>query len=337
MDKRREDRPGGRRGKPRPGPRSPRRDRSDGPRPPGDRPKRQFRRPGHQPPATGKPVHKGQSPPHAGPRTDWGKVAGWYDELVGDAGSEYQREIVHPGVVRLLHLQPGQSCLDVGCGQGVLCRILHEHGVHVTGIDAARELIHIARERGPAEIRYEVADARDLSGMPDSQFDAACCSLAIQNIHPIQPVFRSIERVLKPNGRLVMVMMHPCFRGPKETSWGWDEHARVQYRRVDRYMLPRKAPIVTNPGKDPNRYTWTFHKPLEAYVKAMRAANLFIDTLEEWTSHKTTQTGPRAAAENQARKEIPLFLTIRAVHLVTTPRAVDEKEPAGEGVEQAGE
>ncbi len=77
--------------------------------------------------------------------------------------------------------------------------------------------------------------------------------------------------------------------------------------------MPRKRPIVTHPGSDPGAYTWTFHKPIEAYVRALRGAGLLVDAMEEWASHKTSQPGPRAMAENQAREEIPMFMAIRAV------------------------
>src|SRR5436189_6313309 len=110
-------------------------------------------------------------------------------------------------------------------------------------------------------------------------------------------------------------MSPPYYRVHKETSSGRDETDKVQYRRVDRYLVPRKSPIVTNPGKTPDVYTWTFHKPIEAYVKALRSAGLLIDALEEWASHKKSDSGPRAAAENVARKEIPMFMSIRAVKL----------------------
>lgn len=246
-------------------------------------------------------------------KTDWGNVAGWYDSLVGESGSEYHREVVLPGVLRLLAPQPGSRVLDVACGQGVLCRILRERGAEVSGVDAARSLIDAARRRGPADIAYHVADARELGFLPHDHFDSAACVLAIQNIHPIQPVFTGVAGALKSGGRLVIVMMHPAFRGAKETSWGWDERQKVQYRRVDRYLLPRKTPITTHPGKDPGQYTWTFHKPIETYVTALRNASLLIDAIEEWPSHKSSTSGPRAAAENSARKEIPLFMAIRAV------------------------
>lgn len=245
--------------------------------------------------------------------TDWGQIAGWYDQLVGETGSEYHREVVLPGVLRLLAAQPGQKVLDVACGQGVLCRLLAEKSVEVTGIDAGRDLIDAAKKRGPASIHYHVGDAKELGFLPEGHFTAAACVLAIQNIHPIGPVFAGVARALQPGGKLVLAMMHPHFRGPKESHWGWDEKQGVQYRRVDRYLMPRKTPIVTHPGQSHDQYTWSFHKPLEAYVKALRNVGLLIDALEEWPSHKKSTSGPKARAENVAREEIPMFMGIRAI------------------------
>jgi ubiquinone/menaquinone biosynthesis C-methylase UbiE len=265
-------------------------------------------------------------------RTEWsGEVADWYDRLVGDEGSEYHRHVVHPGVARLLAPQPGGRIIDIACGQGALARLLQQRGAEVSGVDAAPELIKAARERGPEAIRYHVADARDLSFFPEKSFDSAACVLAIQNIHPIQPVFEGVNRLLRPGGTFVLAMMHPAFRGPKETKWGWDEETGVQFRRVDRYLLPRKSPIVTHPGKTPDVYTWTFHRPMGAYVKALRNAGLLVDALEEWPSHKNSEPGPRAAAENTARKEIPMFLALRGVKvkdLTADPAAPPQPDPA---------
>jgi ubiquinone/menaquinone biosynthesis C-methylase UbiE len=269
------------------------------------------------------------------PATHWGDAADWYDQLVGEEGSDYHRNVVLPGAIRLLGVQAGESVLDIACGQGVLCRLLARQGVPATGIDAAPDLIRMANDRN-AQVAaesprptYRVGDARELSFLPENAFAAVACLLAIQNIHPIAPVFASVARVLKPLGRFVVVMMHPAFRNPKETHWGWDDKQKVQYRRVDKYLLPRKVPIVTHPGKGKD-YTWTFHKPIEAFVKAARNAGLLIDALEEWPSHKTSTSGPRAPAENVARSEIPLFLALRAIKVqnlpTDTPGATQEGE-----------
>lgn len=265
---------------------------------------------------------------HQRQRTDWGDVAAWYDKLVGEAGSEYHREVVLPGVMRLLAPRAGQHVVDVACGQGVLCRMLQERGVHAVGVDAARELIAAARERSDRAIEYHVGDARQLDFLPANHFDAATCVLAIQNIHPIAPVFASVARALQTGGRFIVVMMHPHFRGPKETSWGWDEKSQVQYRRVDRYLLPRKTPIVAHPGKSTSVYTWSFHKSLESYVKAARNAGLLVDALEEWPSHKTSTSGPRASAENRAREEIPMFLALRALKVLPSSTSLAARTEA---------
>lgn len=261
------------------------------------------------------------------PATQWDNVAGWYDELVGDEGSEYHREVVLPGLMRLLRVGKGERVLDVGCGQGVLCRLLHEKGATVTGLDAAARLLDAARERSESAMTYLLGDARQLRSLAAlapaaGTFDAATSVLAIQNIDPIEPVFEGIAWALKPAGRLVIVMMHPAFRGPKHSSWAFEGHD-VQYRRIDRYLLPRKEPIVSHPGRKDGQYTWTFHRPIQSYVRAMARAGLLIDAMEEWPSHKVSRPGPRAKAENIARREIPMFMAIRAIKSPTreTPSA----------------
>jgi ubiquinone/menaquinone biosynthesis C-methylase UbiE len=260
-----------------------------------------------------KPTRKPKIDNRKSPPTDWGKVANWYDDLVGEEGSEFQREIIFPGVLRMLALKAGEKVLDLACGQGAFCRLLHEKGGQVTGVDAATELIKIARERSEPAIQYIVGDARELSFLPEKNFTAASCILAIQNIDKIQPVFDSVARVLAPGGRFAVVMMHPCFRGPKFTRWGWDEKESVQFRRVDRYLLPRKEPIVTHPGQKTGEYTWSFHRPMQAYIRHLRNAGMLVDHMEEWASHKKSTSGPRAPAENQSRSEIPMFLALRGI------------------------
>src|SRR5579871_5553210 len=132
------------------------------------------------------------------PRTDWDNVSDWYDQHVGDEGSEFHREVVLPGALRLLEIQPNQRIIDIACGQGVLCRKLQTLGVEVTGVDAADQLIAAARQRSDPSITYHTADVRDLSFLPQAHFDSATCLLAIQNIHPIQGVFDGVGRLLKP-------------------------------------------------------------------------------------------------------------------------------------------
>jgi SAM-dependent methyltransferase len=126
-------------------------------------------------------------------------------------------------------------------------------------------------------------------------------------------VFQECSRVLKTGGRFFLVLNHPAFRVPKASSWGWDEKDRVQYRRIDAYLSEAKVPMQMHPGSKPGSYTLSFHRPLQFYMKALRKAGFLLESLEEWNSERKSEPGPRAKAEDKARKEIPLFLTLIAV------------------------
>jgi ubiquinone/menaquinone biosynthesis C-methylase UbiE len=257
--------------------------------------------------------------------TSWDSVAGWYDELQGEKGSDHYENVILPGALRLLRPEPGTRVLDVACGQGILCRRLAELGVAVTGVEASPRLLEAAKARTGAmagshrPVEYLVADARELGPLGLSDIDSAACIMALSNIEPLEPVIRGIAAALKPGGSLVIVISHPAFRAPGQTGWGWDERAGRQFRRIDGYLSPGQTPIDMHPGKrargEPGgeAVTMTFHRPIQAYVRALAEAGLLVESIEEWPGQRVSTSGPRAAEENRARREIPLFLGMRAV------------------------
>jgi hypothetical protein len=109
------------------------------------------------------------------------------------------------------------------------------------------------------------------------------------------------------------VLNHPSFRNPKQTYWGYNEADDTQYRRVDEYMSESKVKIDMTPGsfKD-KKFTVSFHRPLQVYMKALHKSGFAVTRLEEWASHKESEKGPKQRAENKARKEIPMFMCIEA-------------------------
>src|SRR5262249_57851644 len=101
-------------------------------------------------------------------------------------------------------------------------------------------------------IEYRVGDARRLTEVVEpGSFDAALCVLAIQNLTPLSPVWEGCWQALQPGGRLVVVLMHPCFRIPRSSHWGWDERAGRQYRRIERYLTLPPPAIPYPPHPDP--------------------------------------------------------------------------------------
>jgi len=246
--------------------------------------------------------------------TSWSPVAKWYTGIVGEGGHYFHEHVIIPSLKNLLDPKGGESVLDIGCGQGVYARTL-AHNVEYIGIDSSKELIAEAKKltKNVKQVYY-VADATKGLPVPEGSFDHAVCILAIQNMRDGESAIGHIGSALKNGGDVVIVMNHPSFRIPRQSSWGKDEAQKLEYRRVNRYLSPIEIPINAHPGLSDSPMTWTYHQPLEYYVKALKNAGMVITDLEEWTSDKVS-VGKAAKGENRARAEFPLFLAIRAVKL----------------------
>lgn len=241
--------------------------------------------------------------------TSWGSVADWYAKLFEDE-RPYQKTVVLPNLKRLLGEIKDLDLADLACGPGFFAATFAGAGARVTGVDIAPELLAFAKERAP-DIHWVQAPAH-LTGLPDASADLVTIVLAIQNIAEAGDTFRECFRILRPSGTLHIVMNHPAFRIPKRSAWGWDERSETQYRRLDGYLTEAKTEILMHPGSDQSAVTFSFHRPLQFYVKALARAGFGISNAEEWTSDRVSDSGPRAAAENTARREFPLFLYLAA-------------------------
>ncbi len=253
--------------------------------------------------------------PQATP-TSWSGVAKWYDETVEEKGS-YQQDLILPNLLRLMEIKKGENVLDLACGQGLFAREFVKAGATVVASDISKELVEIAKKKSPEEIAYHVASAESLPFLNDGTVEKVAIVLALQNIENMNGTLAECARVLSPNGKLYLVLNHPAFRIPKASSWEYDEKKNAQYRRIDRYLSSLKSEIDMSPGSASRVMTLSFHRPLQAYVKALGKSGFAITRLEEWISGKKSQDGPRGIAEDFARKEIPLFLTLEAQKMPT--------------------
>ncbi|HEX7001889.1 MAG TPA: class I SAM-dependent methyltransferase, partial [Trueperaceae bacterium] len=214
-------------------------------------------------------------------------------------------------VMRLAELRRGERVIDVGCGQGVLAHHVIKAGGEYLGVDASVAMVRLARKRRGAEGAFEHGDARDLVGSTSARpgsFDVAVYLLSIQDMDPLAQVFASVAQVLKPNGRVVIFMVHPAFRAPRGSGWGFDPQRKLVYRRVERYLtsasVPMKEYAEVRKGA-PRGATISFHRPLMDYVNALSAQGLWVDAMDELPD-------PVKDDESRSNPEVPLFLALRA-------------------------
>jgi ubiquinone/menaquinone biosynthesis C-methylase UbiE len=248
-------------------------------------------------------------------KTSWGKEAEWYSDHLTQEDT-YHAKVLLPNILRILDPKKGRHILEIGCGEGFFARALAEKGAQVTACDVSKELITLGKEKG-GNITYQVSPAQDLSWFKAHSADHVLAVLTIQNMHEIQSVFNAVRVALEEQGTFVMILNHPVLRTPKISSWAFDPETNVQYRRLDGYLSAKKMSIDMHPGKKATSVTYSFHRPLQEYMKLLHNAGFCITRLEEWISHKTSEPGPKAKAENTARKEFPLFMMIETKVLPT--------------------
>lgn len=244
--------------------------------------------------------------------TSWQRVSHWYHKSVGESGSFFHQEVILPNTLRLLNLKPDSQLLDLACGQGVLSRALSKIKLY-QGFDLSPDLIkHATKLNHSSEHHFQTADVTKALPGRLPQFTHGAIILALQNIVEPAKVISNFAQHLSPGGQLLIVLNHPCFRIPRQSSWEIDEKNKIEYRRLNRYLSPLKIPITAHPGQPKGPITWSFHEPLSYYFKILKENHFIITDLEEWTSPKESQ-GKAKRMENLARAEFPLFLSLVAV------------------------
>jgi 2-polyprenyl-6-hydroxyphenyl methylase/3-demethylubiquinone-9 3-methyltransferase len=105
----------------------------------------------------------------------------------------------------------GKKALDVGCGAGLLAEPLARLGAEVTAIDAAPELIEVAKAHAAASglaIDYRAVGVEDLDG----QFDLVTSMEVIEHVADPEAFVTDLAARLAPGGLMILST-------PNRTAW----------------------------------------------------------------------------------------------------------------------
>lgn len=224
-------------------------------------------------------------------REIWDANAEWWDDYVGAEGNDFHRVLIAPAQMRLLRLKAGERVLEIACGNGQFAREMARRGADVVAFDFSERFVERARQHtaqsGIKNIDYRVLDAtseEQLLSLGEGVFDAAVCTMALMDMATIEPLFRSLARLLKPGGRFVFSVTHPCFNNAScqlvaETQDRDGDFATVYFVKISAYLDPpvqRGIGIVGQP--QPHYY---FHRPLSQLLNTGFRAGFVLDGIEE--------------------------------------------------------
>lgn len=118
----------------------------------------------------------------------------------------YARDLVE----RARPIGASDRILDLGCGTGIVARVLRERlggAAHIVGLDVSPPMIEEARSIAP-EIDFRLGDAMGLP-FADGSFDLVLCQHMLQFVPDPLAALREVRRVLTPGGRLLATTWRP--------------------------------------------------------------------------------------------------------------------------------
>ena len=255
-------------------------------------------------------------------RDIWDANAAFWDERMGE-GNLFHSTLVGPSAERLLDLQPGESVIEFGAGNGQFSRRMAELGAAVLATELSPQLVELARKRTAArpdlngKITFQALDAADaaqLAELPANAFDAAVCNMAIMDMIEIDPLLTAVRRVLKPGGRFVFTIMHPVLNNAGGSRFcvelddvGGDVHVEHSMK-IFRYRTTGATLGLAMLGQPEKQ--WYFHRTLSELLGPCFAAGLVMDGIEE-PYLPLPETGITTEPSWTNLQEIPPVLAVR--------------------------
>jgi SAM-dependent methyltransferase len=209
---------------------------------------------------------------------NWETNAAFWIRIIRERLDPYRTELTDDAVLNEVGPAEGRRILDAGCGEGYMSRLLAHRGASVVGIDSCQALVHAAQDHTTEglSISYEVGDVGALP-LANTQFDIIVCNHLINDLPDPAIPFQEFARVLKPGGRLVILMLHPCFSIPRSTeqrsNGGLISSEYFRVRRIEKHF---EIGGVTSPT---TVVVWI--RSIESYSELLFGAGFTITGLQE--------------------------------------------------------
>ena len=130
-----------------------------------------------------------------------------------------------------IDLRPSGRYLDIGCGTGNYTAGLNKIGGKWVGLDPSSHMLDLANKKD-GSIDW-IKGSAELLPFEKGAFDGVICTAAIHHFSDIEKAFREVDRVLRPNGKLVIFTATP-----EQVSRFWLTHYFQEMMERDAAQLP---------------------------------------------------------------------------------------------------
>jgi SAM-dependent methyltransferase len=250
-------------------------------------------------------------------RQAWDRAADAYARSQAAGRDHYRYGFFGPAQVAVCGDVRGRRLLDVGCGSGYFAREMACRGASVAAVDISPRMIDHARRHEadePLGIEYHALDAARIAEQFDAEsFDAATSCVALQDMPDVPAVLRAVHAVLRPAGRFVASITHPCTDTPFR-RWEKDEGGRKRWLCTDRYFDAGPLEYEWR-GRAYDFTTPALHVTLEQWFDWILAGGFQLRAFRE---PRPTEDAIRARPDLEDAARVPYFVIFDLVRMATT-------------------
>jgi SAM-dependent methyltransferase len=134
-----------------------------------------------------------------------------------------------PAMYNLLGYVQNMQILDLGCGSGEDIEKLRINN-EVIGLDYSHELLTLAKFNNP-DTNFWCIDLNNQLIPIDKQFDIVFSSLTLHYVKNWDNLFKQLQAILKPNGRIIISTHHPIKWGSKTDKNKEFNEFKIGYRK----------------------------------------------------------------------------------------------------------
>lgn len=197
----------------------------------------------------------------------------------------YNVKVNHSAIMRHLGVVEGETILDYGCGYGLFARNLKKLGAEqVIATDTSASMIQLAEAADASvPVQYCYMPENNLSFLCNASVDKVTANLVFMMIPTVQEIaasMREIHRVLRPGGRFVYLITHPCFieKGGQNYSNVFSKDFHYMREGASYQFILQDAD-----GQDVDGDFFDYHHTLTTYLTITLQAGFRLTAFEELT------------------------------------------------------
>ena len=208
-------------------------------------------------------------------RTQWDRIPPTYD------WTPIEKNVIFSAAKKFIGNLKDKEALDLGCGKGAFTKFLSGRlGANTLGIDRNDKMLKFANAIADRKTNFQKLDIAQIDTLGTNRFDIISAAFVLEHLDEsvdVEKMYDCIYALLKPGGRFITVLPHPCFEHLHQSDDTKREIVEEKTAYLDEYLI--KIDLTSSSAQT----SWFLqkHRPLNCFLNPIMASPLRVSFIDE--------------------------------------------------------